>query len=143
MEVGKFFTSGYSGSKRFRQQDTPTADASGFRATADDYAERGIDLNDQLVKNKPATFFMRVSGKSMTGACIHDGDIVVVDRSIKPVNGRIVIAVVDGEMLIRRFEKSINRLRLIPETPGLSPIDVSEFSDFVIWGVVTYVIKNV
>ena len=142
MEVEKFFSAGYSGSKRFTQQDVPTANATGFTAAADDYMERGIDLNEQLIRNKPATFFMRVSGSSMTGAFIHDGDIVIVDRSIKPVNGKIVIAVVDGEMLIRRYEKTINRLRLIPETPKLSPIDVSEFNDFKIWGVVIYVIKN-
>jgi DNA polymerase V len=78
----------------------------------------------------------------MINASIHDGDIVIVDRSIKPVNGKIVIAVVDGEMLIRRLEKTINKVRLIPETAKLSPIDVSEFNDFKIWGVVTYVIKN-
>ena len=121
----------------------PNANATGFGAAADDYMERGIDLNEQLIKNKPATFFMRVSGNSMTGACIHEGDIVIVDRSIKPVNGKIVIAIIDGEMLIRRYEKTINRLRLVPETPKLSPIDVSEFSDFAIWGIVTYIIKNV
>ena len=143
MEVEQFFSAGYSGSKRFTQADVPTANATGFTASADDYMERGIDLNEQLIRNKPATFFMRVSGSSMTGAFIHDGDIVIVDRSIKPVNGKIVIAVVDGEMLIRRYEKTINRLRLIPETPKLSPIDVSEFNDFKIWGVVIYVIKNV
>ena len=143
MEVEKFFAAGYNGSKRYTQQDVPNANATGFGAAADDYMERGIDLNEQLIKNKPATYFMRVSGNSMTGACIHDGDIVIVDRSIKPVNGKVVIAVVDGEMLIRRYEKTINRLRLVPETPKLSPIDVSEFSDFVIWGVVTYVVKNV
>ena len=142
MEVEKFFSAGYSGSKRFTQQDVPTAKATGFTAAADDYMERGIDLNEQLIRNKPATFFMRVSGSSMTGAFIHDGDIVIVDRSIKPVNGKIVIAVVDGEMLIRRYEKTMNRLRLIPETPKLSPIEVSEFNDFKIWGVVIYVIKN-
>ena len=142
MEVEKFFSAGYSGSKRFTQLDVPTANATGFTAAADDYMERGIDLNEQLIRNKPATYFMRVTGNSMTGACIHDGDIVIVDRSIKPVNGKIVIAVVDGEMLIRRYEKTINRLRLIPETPKLSPIDVSEFNDFKIWGVVVYVIKN-
>ena len=68
---------------------------------------------------------------------------MIVDRSIKAVSGKIVIAVVDGEMLIRRFEKNINRVRLIPETPKLSPIDVSEFNDFNIWGVVTFIIKNV
>ena len=143
MEVEKFFAAGYSGSKQFTQLDVPNANATGFTAAADDYMERGIDLNEQLIKNKPATFFMRVSGNSMTGAHIHDGDIVIVDRSVKAVNGKVVIAVVDGEMLIRRYEKTINRLRLVPETPKLAPIDVSEFSDFTIWGVVTYVVKNV
>ena len=141
MEVEKLFTAGYSGSKRFTQQDIPTANATGFTAAADDYMERGIDLNEQLIKNKPATYFMRVTGNSMTGASIHDGDIVIVDRSIKPVNGKIVIAVVDGEMLIRRLEKTINKMRLVPETPKLSPIEVSEFDDCKIWGVVTYIIK--
>lgn len=142
MEVEKYFAAGYNGSKRFTQQDVPTANATGFGAAADDYMERGIDLNEQLIRNKPATFFMRVTGNSMVNASIHDGDVVIVDRSIKPQSGRIVIAIVDGEMLIRRLEKTMNRMRLIPETAKLSPIDVSEYSDVSIWGVVTYVIKS-
>lgn len=144
MEVENFFTgSSYGGSKRYNQHDVPMANASGFGAAADDYMERGIDLNEQLIRNKPATFFMRVSGNSMINAGIFDGDIVIVDRSIKPVNGKIVIAVIDGDMLIRRYEKTMNRLRLVPETPRLSAIDVSEFMDFKIWGVVICVIRNV
>ena len=143
MEVEKFFGSSYSGSKGFKQQDVPTANATGFGAAADDYMERGIDLNEQLIRNKPATFFMRVSSSSMINAGIYDGDIVIVDRSLKPQNGKIVIAVIDGDMLIRRYEKTMNSLRLIPETPKLSPIDVSEFMDFKIWGVVVYIIRNV
>ena len=143
MEVEKIFGSSYSGSKGFSQHDVPMANASGFGAAADDYMERGIDLNEQLIRNKPATFFMRVSGNSMINAGIYDGDIVIVDRSIKPVTGKIVIAVIDGEMLIRRYEQTLNRLRLIPETPKLSPIEVNEFSDFKIWGVVICVIRNV
>lgn len=142
MEVEKLFTAGYSGSKRFTQQDIPTANATGFTAAADDYMERGIDLNEQLIRNKPATFFMRVSGSSMINAGIFNGDIVIVDRSIKPANGKIVIAVIDGEMLIRRYERTINKLRLIPETPKLATIDVSEFMDFKIWGVVICVIRS-
>lgn len=141
MEVEDFYTAGYRGSKKFSRLDVPTANATGFGAAADDYMERGVDLNEQLIRNKPATYFMRVSGNSMINASIHDGDIVIVDRSIKPVSGKIVIAVVDGEMLIRRLEKTMNRVRLIPETPKLSPIEVNEFSDLVIWGVVTYTIK--
>jgi len=142
MEVEKFFAAGYNGSKRFTQQDVPTANATGFGAAADDYMERGIDLNEQLIRNKPATFFMRVTGNSMINASIHDGDVVIVDKSIKPQNGKIVIAIVDGEMLIRRLEKTMNKMRLVPETPKLSAIEVGEFSDVSIWGVVTYVIKS-
>jgi DNA polymerase V len=143
MEVEKFFGSSYTGSKGFTQHDISTANATGFGAAADDYMERGIDLNEQLIRNKPATYFMRVSGNSMINAGIYDGDIVIVDRSLKPQNGKIVIAVIDGEMLIRRLEKTMNSLRLIPETAKLSPIDVSEFNDFKIWGVVVYIIRNV
>ena len=143
MEVEKFFGTAYSGSKVYKQWDVPVANATGFGAAADDYMERGIDLNEQLIRNKPATFFMKVSGSSMINAGIFDGDIVIVDRSVKPVNGKIVIAVIDGEMLIRRYEKTLNKLLLIPETPKLSPIDVSEFCDFKIWGVVAHIIRSV
>lgn len=143
MEVENFLGSNYTGSKGFTQHNVATANASGFGAATDDYAERGIDLNEQLIKNKPASFFMRVSGSSMINAGIYNGDIVIVDRSVKPTNNKIVIAVIDGEMLIRRYEKTINKLRLVPETPKLSPIEVSEFSDCVIWGVVVCVIRNV
>ena len=143
MEVEKFFGSSYNGSKGFNQHSITTANATGFGAAADDYMERGIDLNEQLIRNKPATFFMRVSGSSMINAGIYNGDIVIVDRSLKPQNGKIVIAVIDGEMLIRRYEKTMNSLRLIPETNKLSPIEVSEFMDFKIWGVVVYIIRHV
>ena len=143
MEVEKIFNGGYSGNKNFARQDIPRAHASGFGSPADDYMELGIDLNEQLIRNKPATFFVRVSGNSMIDAGIFNGDIAIVDRSLKPVNGKIVIAVIDGEMLIRRYEKTINKLRLIPETPKLATIDVSEFSDFKIWGVVMHIIRSV
>jgi DNA polymerase V len=142
MEVENFFGSSNTGSKRFTQHDVPMANASGFGAAADDYMERGIDLNEQLIRNKPATFFMRVSGNSMINAGIFDGDIVIVDKSVKPKSGKIVIAVIDGEMLIRRLDIAMNKMRLIPETPKLATIDVSEFSDFKIWGVVVYVIRS-
>jgi DNA polymerase V len=143
MEVEKIFGSSYNGSKRFTQQDVAIANTTGFAAAVDDYAERGIDLNEQLIRNKPATFFMRVNGNSMVNAGIYDGDIVIVDRSLKAQNGKIVIAVIDGEMLIRWYEKTINSLRLIPETAKLSPIEVNEFCDFTIWGVVICVIRSV
>lgn len=143
MEVENFYAAGYRGSKQFKQLDVPTANATGFGAAADDYMERGIDLNEQLIRNKPATYFMRVTGNSMINAGIHDGDVVIVDRSIKPVSGKIVIAILDGDMLIRRLEKTMNKLRLVPETPKLAAIEIAEYSDMTIWGVVTYVIHGV
>ncbi|GGB08777.1 LexA family protein [Puia dinghuensis] len=141
MELEQFTGMNYKGTKRFTQWDVPTANATGFGAAADDYMERGIDLNEQLIRNKPATFFMRVSGDAMTGAGIFNGDVVIVDRSVKAVSGKVVIATLNGEMLIRRLEKNLNKLRLVPETPKLSPIDVDiSGAEFSIWGVVTYVI---
>jgi DNA polymerase V len=136
-----FYGAAYKGSKNYSQRDVRTANATGFTAAADDYMERGIDLNEQLVRNKPATFFMRVKGEAMIGAGIFDGDIVIVDRSIKAANGRVVIATLNGEMLIRRFEKTFNKIRLLPETNKLSPIDVDTSSaEFSVWGVVTYTV---
>jgi DNA polymerase V len=141
MELEQFFGMNYKGTKSFTQWDVPAANATGFGAAADDYMERGIDLNEQLIRNKPATFFMRVSGDSMTGAGIFNGDVVIVDRSVKASSGKVVIASLNGEMLIRRLEKNFNKLRLIPETPRLAPIDVDiSGAEFSIWGVVTYVI---
>jgi DNA polymerase V len=144
MDGGSFNESAYKGSKQYSQWDVKTADATGFGAAADDYMERGIDLNEQLIRNKPATFFMRVRGDAMAGAGIHDGDIVIVDRSIKAVSGKVVIAMLNGELLIRRFEKTFNKMRLLPETPKLSPIDIDAACEsFSVWGVVTYTIHAV
>jgi DNA polymerase V len=138
-----FYGASYQGTKEFSQQDVKTANATGFTAAADDYMERGIDLNEQLIRNKPATFFLRVRGDAMTGAGIHDGDVVIVDRSVKPVSGRVIIATLNGEMLIRRLERQMNRIRLIPETSRLSPIEVDPSgAEFSIWGVVTYAIHS-
>jgi DNA polymerase V len=138
-----FYGAAYKGSKQFTQQEVRTASATGFGAATDDYAERGIDLNEQLVRNKPATFFMRVSGDAMVGAGIFDGDVVIVDRSLKPASGKVVIATLNGEMLIRRLEKVFNKVRLLPETPKLSAIEVDPTGEFSVWGVVTYVIHAV
>jgi DNA polymerase V len=143
MDEDVYFDAAYKGTKDFRQQQVRTADATGFGAPSDDFAERGIDLNEQLIRNKPATFFMRVRGDAMVQAGIHDGDVVIVDRSIRPVSGKVVIAVLNGEMLIRRLEKTLNKVRLLPETPRLAPIDVDPFAEFSVWGVVTYVIHAV
>jgi DNA polymerase V len=144
MEMENFYSTGYKGSKAFSQEDVPVASATGFGGEADDYMERGIDLNEQLIRNKPATFFMRVNSEAMIGAGIHPGDMVIIDRSVKAVNGKVVIAVLNGEMLIRRFEKTFNKMRLVPETSKLSAIEIDpSYEEFSIWGVVTYVIHQV
>jgi DNA polymerase V len=107
------------------------------------HKEQPVDLNEQLVRNKAATFFMRVNGDAMIGAGIFHGDVVIVDRSIKVSNGKVVIASLNGEMLIRRLERTFNKIRLVPETTRLSPIDVDlSGAEFSIWGVVTYVIHS-
>jgi DNA polymerase V len=140
MDGEVFFNAAYKGSKQYTQQDVRNTNATGFGAASDDFAERGIDLNEQLIRNKPATFFMRVRGDAMINAGIHDGDVVIVDRSIKPMSGKVIIATLNGEMLIRRFDKTFNKIKLIPETSKLASIDIDPYAEFSVWGVVTYVI---
>jgi len=142
---GEFFNeTSYRGTKKFSQQDVKTADATGFGAAADDYMERGIDLNEQLIRNKPATFFMRVRGDAMTGAGIYDGDTIIVDRSIKAESGKVVVAILNGEMFIRRLEKTFNKVRLLAENKKHATIVVDASCDSMgIWGVVTYSIHQV
>ncbi len=142
MEQNFFYSANYKGSKDYTQWDVPTANATGFGAAADDYAERGIDLNEQLIKNKPATFFMRVNSDAMMGAGIHIGDVVIVDRSIEARNGKVIIVVLDGEMLIRKLEINEGKKRLLPATKKLSPIEITESNSYLVWGVVTYVIHS-
>ena len=134
--------SSYKGSKDYTQWQVHTANATGFGAAADDYAERGIDLNEQLVRNKAATFFMRVNSDAMTGAGIFNGDVIVVDRALEAKNGKVIVAVLNGEMLVRRLEQAYNKVRLVPETKKLAPIDVDPYAEFSVWGVVTYVIHQ-
>lgn len=144
MDGEEIYNAAYKGSKNFTQANVNVANATGFGAAADDYAERGIDLNEELIKNKPATFFFRMNGESMVNAGINNGDVLIVDRSLKPANGKVIVAMLNGEMLIRRLEKTFNKIRLVPETNKLSVIDVDLNScEFAIWGVVTYVIHAV
>ena len=143
MEVENFSGSSYTGSKKFNQQDVPMANASGFGAAADDYMERGIDLNEQLIRNKPATFFFKMKGDAMKDAGIFDNDILIVDRSLKLVNGKIIIAILNGELLVRRFHKNFSSAFLIPENNRYKNINLAEFTNFSVWGVVTYVIHPV
>jgi DNA polymerase V len=136
----EIFRSAYNGTKSFTGNDENEANSTGLSTGADEYIERRFDLNQELIKNKPATFFFRMNGDSMLDAGIFFGDVLIVDRSITNVNGKVVVAVLNGEMLVRRLEKTFNKIRLVPEPARLAAIDVDPFCDFSIWGVVTYVI---
>ena len=140
MEIEKFFTPEYNGSKQFKQQDVTHANATGFGAAADDYMERGIDLNEQLIRNKPATYFFRMKGDAMKDAGIFDNDILIVDRSLGLTSGKVIVSILNGELLVRRFLKNFSSAFLIPENDRFKTINLAEFSDFNVWGVVTYVI---
>ncbi len=111
--------------------------AAGFPSPADDYIEGKLDLNEHLVKHPAATFFVRVEGDSMIGAGIHSGDILVVDRSLKPCHGKIVIAVLNGELTVKRLEQRKGVLRLLPENNSYPIVEITDAMDFTIWGVVT------
>ncbi len=117
--------------------------SAGFASPADDHLEKRIDLNELLVKRPAATFMLHVEGDSMIGAGIHDGDLLIVDRSITPVDGSIVIAVVNGDMTVKRLKKGLNRVLLMPENPAYSPIEIPEGGELTIWGCVKHVVHSV
>ena len=115
----------------------------GFPSPADDYVEDRLDLNQLLVQNKSATFFLRVKGDSMIHAGIHDGDIIVVDRSVEPVDRAVVVAVIDGELTIKRLIKRNGEVELHAENPKYAPIRFKEGQVLTIWGVVTSAVHSV
>jgi DNA polymerase V len=110
--------------------------AAGFPAPGDDLVERPLDLNDFLVKNPTATFFVRVSGDSMEGARIFHGDVLVVDRSIEARDGMIVVAAVYGELVVKRLQRTGSATTLVSEKDGYKPISITDADDVYIWGVV-------
>ena len=116
--------------------------SAGFPSPADDYLDRKLDLNEHLVKNPAATYFVRVAGDSMTGAGINDNDILVVDRSLEPSSSNIVIAIVNGELTVKRLIKNRNSCRLIAENPDYPPLEINEDTPLEIWGVATYAIHT-
>ncbi|MEI9947079.1 MAG: translesion error-prone DNA polymerase V autoproteolytic subunit [Chitinophagaceae bacterium] len=138
MDGEEFYGSAYKGSKQFTQQEIKTANATGFGAAADDFMERGIDLNEELVKNKPATYFFRMKGDAMQNAGIFDGDTLIVDRSLKMTEGKVIVAILNGELLVRRFHKNFSSAFLIAENDRYKNINLSEFTNFLVWGVVVY-----
>ena len=116
--------------------------AAGFPSPADDFLDSSIDLNKYLIKNKPATFYARVKGHSMKDVGINDGDLLIIDKSIEPENGKIAVCYIDGEFTIKRLKVEENRCWLMPENDAFQPIEVLPESQFQIWGIVLHVIKS-
>lgn len=116
--------------------------SAGFPSPAEDYIEGRLDLNKHLIKHPAATFFVRVAGDSMTGSGIHPGDILVVDRAIGPQDGSVVIAVLDGELTVKRISRRDGRLYLVPDNCRYSPLEIIEDMEFEVWGVVTAVVHS-
>ena len=117
--------------------------AAGFPSPGDDHLEEKLDLNEHLIQHPAATFFVRVSGDSMLGAGIHDGDVLVVDRSLVCKEGCIAIAVIDSELTVKRFSRRGDVVALLAENPKYPDIIVTSEMDFRIWGIVTTVIHKV
>lgn len=115
--------------------------SAGFPSPAADFMENNIDLNKELSENPLATFYIKVKGNSMIDAGINDKDVLVVDRSLEPRDNKIAICFVDGEFTVKRIKLEKECLYLLPENPSYPPIKVTEENQFIIWGIVTYVIK--
>lgn len=115
----------------------------GFPSPADDHVQDRVDLNEHLILHRDASFILRVSGWSMLGAGIHDGDEIIVDRAIDPADGHVVVAVVDSELTVKRLRKSGKSVRLVAENPDFPDIVFGEENELVIWGVVTRVLHKV
>ncbi len=115
--------------------------AAGFPSPASDYVEGALDLNELLVKRPAATFFVRCSGESMTGAGIFPGDILIVDRALEAADGAIVVAAVDGEFTVKRLRVKGGEMWLEAENPAFKPIKARKGSEWRIWGVVSSSIR--
>lgn len=109
----------------------------GFPSPAEDFVEGPLDLNRYLIHHPAATFFVRVMGDSMIGVGIYPHDLLIVDRAVTPVNGSIVIAVVNGDLTVKRLHQDGEQISLLPEKPAYEPIPITAAMAFEVWGVVT------
>jgi DNA polymerase V len=119
-----------------------TSVSAGFPSPADDYSEIALDLNKHLIKHPAATFYARVKGDSMINAGIHNGDLLIVDRALDIYDNCIAVCIIDGEFTVKRLKKEDNKILLIPENVEYKTIEVSEFNDFEVWGIVSYVVHK-
>ena len=115
----------------------------GFPSPADDFKQERLSLDNELIKNKEATFFARVSGQSMVDAGLSDNDLLVIDRSLSPAHNKIAVCFLDGEFTVKRLKVEKEEVWLQPENKNYQPIKITPENDFVIWGIVTNVIKKV
>ena len=120
-----------------------TGISAGFPSPADDFRETRISLDEELITNKDATCFAKVKGQSMIDAGLDDNDLLVIDRSLEPANNKIAVCFLDGEFTVKRLRVEKNEVWLQPENPNYPIINITEENDFVIWGIVTNVIKKV
>lgn len=117
--------------------------SAGFPSPADDFKEVRISLDKAVVKNEAATFYARVAGQSMVGAGLDDGDLLVIDRSLEPKDGKIAVCFVDGEFTVKRLKVDKDCVWLMPENAQYKPLQVTEENELIIWGIVTHVLKAV
>jgi DNA polymerase V len=115
--------------------------SAGFPSPADDFLDTSIDLNKELIKNPSSTFYGRVKGNSMQDMGIHNGDLLVIDKSLRPQNGKIAICYIDGEFTIKKIEIEQDCIWLVPANKDYKPIKVTAENEFLVWGVVINVIK--
>ena len=117
--------------------------SAGFPSPADDFKEIRISLDKELVKNQESTFYARVSGDSMENAGLSDGDLIIIDRSLNPEKNKIAVCFLEGEFTVKRIIKKGNKFYLKPENENYSEIEINESSGFLVWGIITYVIKKI
>ena len=114
----------------------------GFPSPADDFLEKPLDLNEHLIRRPASTFFVRVQGESMTGAGLFPGSILIVDRSVKPRQDSIVVAILDGEFTVKRIRREAGQFILYPDNPQFQPIMIKSGQEFAVWGVVIHAIRS-
>ena len=116
--------------------------SAGFPSPASDFVESRISIEKVVVKNKESTFYARVSGESMKNAGLDDGDILVIDRSEELKNNKIAVCYLNGEFTVKRVKIEKDHIYLVPENDKYEPIKVTDENEFIVWGIVTYVIKK-
>ncbi len=116
--------------------------SAGFPSPALDFVDISIDLNKHLIKHPSATFYGRVKGQSLKNAGINDGDLLIIDRSLEPANGKIAVCYIDGEFTAKRIKLEKKEVWLMPENEDYKPIKITEENNFIVWGIVTHVIKS-